>query len=416
MKRVVLFLLPLYGHVYPNKSLFEALKNSQMDILCFCGESFKDYLDEYKFKVVKYCDEIEASFRNETKFFMNGKSNREQYYSTFIDEEKILLSGEVEVNRARLIILNHLDEIIEFNPDCILYDSVATYGMLIGEKLNISYFSLEAGIFMPKVEESEVYKNYFNEVIRNELGREIEFDRIIKALNKARRKVIKNFTIMSDKKRGYNFKTTKTFGYITKSIQIENELIDDSSVYCGFSIETPELINKKNKIFFTRGTIFDSYNVEIFIEMLEVLKDVDLEVVATTGNMIKSHEIVDESLLNCDNIKIYTSVDQIKELANSKIMVTHGGITGVREAIFCETPVIIFPNNFLCYQVGLAIEKSGAGIMLKEHPFSKTELDIAIKEITKNEANYIKNIKRLKSELVNCFKNSNILCDIKNIK
>lgn len=68
--------------------------------------------------------------------------------------------------------------------------------------------------------------------------------------------------------------------------------------------------------------------------------------------------------------------DQAAMLRRAGAFVSHGGISGVREAIFCETPILVIPSNFQDYQVGKALERAGAGRILTRRPLT----DSAIRE------------------------------------
>lgn len=85
---------------------------------------------------------------------------------------------------------------------------------------------------------------------------------------------------------------------------------------------------------------------------------------------------------------MHAYVDQIKMLENSKVFVTHGGITGVREALFAHTPMVVIPANFPDYQVGQAIEAHHAGILIRNRPLDAEEIRAGYAELNRHYEEY----------------------------
>lgn len=96
---------------------------------------------------------------------------------------------------------------------------------------------------------------------------------------------------------------------------------------------------------------------------------------------------------------ILSYTDQKKILSVSKIFITHGGITGVREAIYAHTPMVMIPANFPDYQTALAVEKNHGGIMARRRPVSKDELQECCHHILNNYDEYTEGLKKMERDL-----------------
>ena len=99
------------------------------------------------------------------------------------------------------------------------------------------------------------------------------------------------------------------------------------------------------------------------------------------------------------HVHIHSYTDQKQMLANSRVFVTHGGITGVREAIFAHIPMLVIPANFPDYQVGQAIEKNHAGILIRKRPLHKEEIRESYEKICRHYDDYLDGVAHMAKEL-----------------
>ena len=144
----------------------------------------------------------------------------------------------------------------------------------------------------------------------------------------------------------------------------------------------------------------------------------DINIDITVGNDKKVMERLSAEYEHVRNIHFYNFVDQWKMLANHEIFISHGGLSGVREAILCETPMIVYPSNYHDYQVGLAIERNNIGIMIKDRKLSHgntCEVKNAIYKILSTDR-YIKKIKEIKEEFTDLYKKDKIISYLNEIR
>lgn len=408
MRRIIFFMVPLYGHVYPNYSLLKQLSESNFEVICYCAKKFDPFFKALNVTLKIYCDELIQTFSNSRNQDIQVEKYAVSYYSSQIDGLGMNAAADLELLRAKLVFTYYLDEIKEFNPDCILYDSTATWAVVIAKKLGIPCYSIELGTFLPQMEGNATYDRYCTEVISKELDISFDIDLIHVQTDRMQRRIIRELAAIANvNPKGLNGKEV-SFGYLSDKLQIQSEYLSDRQIMVGFNIDVPYAIKKEEQVFISRGTIFDDYNLHILTLILRAMGNAKYKVIATLGNMIECEKVLYDDIREMSNINLYNEVNQVEELCRSKVMISHGGVTGVREAIFCETPIVIFPSNFHCFQVGLAVEKAGAGIMLNEHPFSKDELLKAVDKIYNNDK-YMEGVKELKESLIKEHKENKIL-------
>lgn len=150
----------------------------------------------------------------------------------------------------------------------------------------------------------------------------------------------------------------------------------------------------------------------VLIHILRALEILDIDVIASVGNSESYEEIVQH--VDCQNskVRIERFVNQLEVLKSCELFISHGGLTGIREAILCETPIIIYPSNYHDFQVGLAVEKMNIGIMIRDRELIYGKygpLKRAIEQVLLNPS-YKKNITKLKRKFTTNYSKNEIFC------
>ncbi|HAY3977462.1 TPA: glycosyltransferase family 1 protein [Escherichia coli] len=397
MSNILFFTLPFWGHINPNRELFKYL-NTKHNLLCASSGKFEKFFEELGIQMIEYPDSVMQYFGNGI-IDENGGIDK-KYYMGQYDYVCLSKCNMLSFSVTEDVYNSLIDLINKFNPDMILCDSFAFWAPAIAVKCRKKYICIESATNMSDISQDKYFMNYVDEVISKEIGVKLDSLEVInhfKLIEKRQKKFFAKFA-------GCNpidyYIPETTIAYMSHDFQVGSDQIIQSTCFSGFYLDV-ENLEKKDKIFVTRGTITDSYNLDVLKRTIDYLEIRDnCKVTVTLGNVVDNIE----SMTQKKNFSIKKTVNQISELKSSKLMLSHGGITGVRESIMCETPVIVFPTTFHCYQVGLAIEKSCAGIMLKNHPLDKSELNDAVRKILYSDKYYngvieLKN--RMKSEHLN---------------
>ena len=101
----------------------------------------------------------------------------------------------------------------------------------------------------------------------------------------------------------------------------------------------------KPVVFCSLGTSAHYYNqrVPLFFKRLIAVfrKFKDLELVLSVGKFIEFESLGDIP----DNVHIYKDVPQLTVLKHSSLMISHGGLNSVKEAIINGVPLLVYPLN-----------------------------------------------------------------------
>lgn len=410
MKKIVFFLYPLLGHINPNIHLLKKLTKHDVEIICYCVPKYEILFKQIDVQIRHYPDEICFIYGSKPLIINSSKQDIFDFWNSQVDRCEMIKMNERQ--NAHYIEMYQLlvNEIVTISPSLIIYDSLAFWGQLVSKKLAIPSILIESGTIIGEDSDTSVYAQYCNNIICKMIEKKNIFDmdehmRFIKKMLKRNNRLY-SATICNRSIK--DFVPDLLITHTTKELQVDQSTV--STRYLGFNLEinTKDTEKIKNKLYITRGTISDSINYQILLEMCSAIDETEYYASVTTGGLeimetLKSH--------NFNNVEINKFSNQVEELLESEIYISHGGLTGVREAIMLGTKMIIYPTNYHGYQVGLAIEKLGCGVLLKQYPFCKTELLESINALlTSNEFN--RNIETLKKELIKANKSDEVIEDL----
>lgn len=398
MKNVIFFMLPFWGHLNSNIDLLDKLKVNS-NLICVTSKKFQDFFRRLEINTMEYPECVEEYYGD--GLLNEAEGMAKEYFSSQYKESVLSKIMQANFSTAEEVYWTLMEEVEKFHPDMILADSAAFWAIPFAMKYQKDYICVDSATNMSHLSQDKYFMDYIQKVVSKELGERINASEILTLFKKVERKQKKHYIAFTGCKSGEKYDPDRIIAYLTKELQIGSEEIADTISYAGFNMDVGE-IKKENEIFVTRGTISDSYNLSVLSQIAMCLNSYsNFHVTVTLGNAGK---LLDGNSWNEqeEHIDVEQKVDQIAELKKSKLMITHGGITGVREAILCETPLIIFPASFHCYQVGLAIEKQHAGILLKNHPLDLNELNASIQKITET-PDYFRGVHELKQKMLNAY-------------
>ncbi|MDX5688893.1 glucosyltransferase, partial [Clostridioides difficile] len=168
-------------------------------------------------------------------------------------------------------------ELKDFNPDCIVSDSLSFWGKLFAQKLNIPYVCSTTTFAFNK-HTAKLMKQNFIEIIRMIFG----VRRINKKIKLLQRKgyEVKNFiSIVS------NDNDTDTIVYTSKEFQPMVETFSSKYSFVGPSVSKLIIEPKERKrklIYISLGTI-NNKNVSFYKNCINAFKDSDVDVIMSVG-------------------------------------------------------------------------------------------------------------------------------------
>ncbi|OPX45207.1 4'-demethylrebeccamycin synthase [Ruminiclostridium hungatei] len=399
MAKAVFFTLPHHGHINPNIGLLEELVRRGEAVLCYSSAKYKGIVEAAGARWREYRVDLEAFFFKKGEYgtdipAQENEDIRFNIQKAFEDIEALFGVG-------RDIYLKHCKEILEYGADYFIYDSFAVWGKIFSDKLGIpavcceSLFVMTEEIFNAHIEYFIVY------LIKNK-----SLDSVTPAEKKLAadcmdyysRRIQRKLAIRDFSFSGYFYSDYLNIVYLVKEMQPMSHCIGDKFALVGMDYNTgTDLQNKREEnrtplIFISRGTIHGSEAMEVFNKCISVLGGMDCRVIISTGGCTAGTQFKDLP----SNIKVFDFVNQKQLLKEADIFITHGGLTGVREAIFNGVPMLLYPETTDQYIASRQIAQAGAGIWLKSKPFCCAELENAIEKILKTQE-YRENVKLLKA-------------------
>lgn len=340
MSKIVFFSIPAYGHTNPTIEVVRELVDRGNEVLYYSFNEFKDEIEGAGAKFIccdKYLPELLPG--DEKKIGKDFPGLIEMIVDTTISlDEKVCR------------------ELKDFNPDCIVSDSLSFWGKLFAQKLNIPYVCSTTTFAFNK-HTAKLMKQNFIEIIRMIFG----VRRINKKIKLLQRKgyEVKNFiSIVS------NDNDTDTIVYTSKEFQPMVETFSSKYSFVGPSVSKLIIEPKERKrklIYISLGTI-NNKNVSFYKNCISAFKDSDVDVIMSVG---RSTDI--KSLGNIpNNFEVKNSVEQIAILQKTDVFVTHSGMNSVNESLYYGVPMVLFPQHSEQRMVAKRVVHLGAGIMLKE--------------------------------------------------
>jgi MGT family glycosyltransferase len=119
-----------------------------------------------------------------------------------------------------------------------------------------------------------------------------------------------------------------------------------------------------------------------------------LQGVVTIGNYLKADEF------NCPpNVLIASHAPQVEVLNRASLMISHGGVTGVKESAFMGVPMLLIPVSYDEFGNAARVVYHGLGARLRLKEVSASELGRLIDTVLKD-SSYSGRAKRMSEKLL----------------
>lgn len=401
MIRVMVFLMPYAGHLYPNVALLSEIIKRATAVKIFGGENYlAEYLQGSNLSYEAYPAYIDTYCKVNTDNDCNisDSSAAYKYYSNVFEED--IVKGRIYKNSeiSHQFYMQYREAIERFSPDIILYDTYAFFAKEIVSRLNVKGIEINCSTWQTEdISKSRSWEEFVNHILIPELDNPPAPEKIImlnRRMNRINDKLAFNYGISAIENEG--------FAYHCNELQDEGELINSSKEYIGFNLRVNLMEKSDGLIYVSRGTMSDPYGVKILDKTLGGLGKIKAEFIVSLGKNKLAQDIIG-SRLYPGNINISPYVDQRRILEKASIFISHGGITGVREAIMNNTPVIVIPSNFPDYQLGKTLEKLHAGVLIMKRPLSAEEIEYKVNEMLGHIEDYREGISSIAENLDKCW-------------
>lgn len=366
MHKIVFFCIPAHGHTNPTIPVVRELTKMGHEVWYYSFHPFQEKIESSGAKFIS-CDEYLPELRPEDEKKV-GKD-----FAALIE-----MVADTTINLDQKV----CEELQEFQPDCIVADSICFWGKLFAEKLNIRYVC-STTTFAFNQYTAKLMKPGTRELIRSIVG----MPRINKKMKllKVNGYKVKNFISIVQ-----NDNETDTIVYTSKEFQPMAETFSDKYVFVGPSISDSEVESVKDErktIYISLGTVLNKNN-GFYKNCMSALKDCNLNVLMSVG---EKTEIADLGEIP-PNFQIEHRVDQIKVLKKSDVFLTHCGMNSASESLYYGVPMVLFPQHSEQALVARRVAELGAGIMLQgnqPHHIKNAVEQVLNKDTYKENANEI---------------------------
>jgi MGT family glycosyltransferase len=176
--------------------------------------------------------------------------------------------------------------------------------------------------------------------------------------------------------------------YFTKEFHPNYELLDDTFVYVGPTIENRPVQSDldidafkgdRKLVYISLGTVLNR-KLAFFRACLAACADQDYQVILSTGDRIDPCRLGPIP----SNILVRPYVPQLEILKRADLFVTHGGMNSTCEGLYHQVPLIVIPQGFDQPMIAACVKRLGAGIVMSRHSLTAGKLRRGIHEVLHN--------------------------------
>lgn len=339
MCKIVFFSIHAYGHINPTLPVVKELIDRGHEVWYYSFNEFKDKIESTGAKCI-ICDE-----------YLPPLSDSD---AKKIGKDFTLLVN-MSVDTAIAMDSQVTKDLKEFNPDCIVSDSVCTWGKLFAKKLDIPYVC-STTTFAFNQHTAKLMKQGFGEIFYMLKG----MPKMIKKLQE-----LKPLGYNVDKPQEIfaNDNDTNTIVYTSKEFQPMADTFSDKYAFIGTSIFEPtEHLQKGNQkiVYISLGTVLND-NISFYKECILALKNSNLRVIISVGQDTDISKLGDIP----QDFIIKHRVNQIDVLEITDCFITHSGFNSVSESLYYGVPMILYPQHSEELAITNRVIELGAGIKLK---------------------------------------------------
>ena len=343
MSKIAFVCIPAHGHTNPTLGVVRELVQRGHEVWYYSYETFKEKIEETGAKFIP-CDIYNAEIHLTAE--EGARVGKDLAFSTKLLVDTTLAQDEM--------VCKQMDE---FQPDCIVADSMAVWGKSVAIKRNIPFVSSTTTFAF-----NQHSSKYMKQGIGQLFGMLFSMPKINKQLKRLQDKGYPITNILSIIQ---NDNDTNTIVYTSKEFQPCAETFSDKYSFVGPSIRpAKEEIQKSEKklVYISLGTVTNLL-LQFYKNAIEALKDSDYEVILSIGENTDSKTLGEIPA----NFKVYNSVDQIAVLQKADAFITHCGMNSASEGLYFEVPLVLFPQTPEQGAVATRTSQVGAGIHLEKN-------------------------------------------------
>lgn len=385
--KVIFFIRPMHGHVNPSLELVNELVNRGEEVFYYTTEVFQERIEA--------AGAVCRFYANSGQRLKSGPNpGQVENQGGGLEEQLNLVLGNLSAHMEDVNIQEQelYEEVKAENPDYIIYDYMdGFWGKMLAKKLGIpAIASIPTFAICERCVDIDpegslkyiLHVSPQDPIFKTDTIRAKELIAFISARIGAIYN-IKHFNMLN-----YGSSELLNIVYTSRLFQPHGELFDDTFKFVGFdlsireeTVDFPyEQLNNKPLIFISLGTNYNR-RIDFYKMCMQAFRNVEQQVVLSVGSKIDLKELGNIP----GNFIVRRYVPQLEILKRSGLFITHGGLNSVREGIFYQTPLMVFPQQGDQYAVAGQVSRLGAGICFENGGISAKELEQAARQLYCNE-------------------------------
>ena len=361
MSKIAFFCIPAHGHTNPTLEVVKELIHQGHEVRYYSYECMREKIESTGAAYFS-CDDYDFEQKLTPA---DGKRIAED----------MSFAIEVLVNSTLAMDAALLEQIKQWNPDCIVADSMALWGKLIAKKLRIPFVSSTTTFAFNK-NSAKVMQSSLKDLFQvlMQMG---------KAKKHIRRLQENGYEIKNAIDIIQNDNDTNTIVYTSLEFQPYSDSFSDKYVFVGPSIRPANGVFEKTReklVYISMGTVNNDM-ISFYKNCIDALKDSDYQVVLSVGSQVDSKQLEAwvRQLESKAQFHVLPYVDQIAVLEKADAFLTHCGMNSVSEALYFKVPLVMYPQTKEQKGVAFRVHELGAGRYLNGN--SIEDIKNALEEI-----------------------------------
>ena len=375
MSKIVFFCIPAHGHTNPTLGVVRELVSRGHEVLYYSYNVMREKIEAAGATFVS-CDDYDMEQKLSPKDAV--RVGKDLAFST-----KILVDTTLSLDDKVCADMKKLQ------PDCIVADSMAVWGKAVALKLGIPFVS-STTTFAFNQHSAKIMKQSVGELFRmifsmGKIGKEIK------------RLQDKGYPVKSVLDIIQNDENTHTVVYTSPEFQPCAETFTDKYAFVGPSIRPAQSEIEKTKeklVYISMGTVNNDM-LPFYKKCIAALGQTDYQVILSVGNLVSVEQFGELP----ENVKIFSSVDQITVLQKADVFLSHCGMNSVNESLFFSVPLVMLPQTPEQGGVATRVAQLGAGKKLEKT--DADEIRKAVEEVLAN-SSYKENAARIAEGFRSC--------------
>lgn len=368
---ILVFTFPHLGHINSIIPFISELCDSGNYVSLLVLEKYATYFRNIDCNLLFYDEEVEK--------FAVQNSDIELYY--FLDDAEYLYNIFCEYYNAYERIAVRLEVELNICQWSMIYvDTFSIWGNIFAVKNHYTFIALESFFYENKKIHNCLLEHYFCEIKKyNEREVCSKLMRSDMQFLVAQRKIMRHLGFTREEINNV-YCPQKTIVMIDRQLQPYSEYCDKNVIFWGnsVSIDKSPIRNKmgdiKEKIVLvTLGRERGKQHIDkiqSIVEIFRPLSNYKVTITSLEANNIYTY--------GCEHISIFPYVNQQDILKIADIMITHGGVTGVKEALHFGVPMILLPDSVQQFAISKRVEELGKGKIIELDKLAEVLMQIKV--------------------------------------